>query len=221
MVNMVENPSPASSMNSIGLQIAQAFGVENEKVYLLRYVTDEEFAEKCEEMLTDEKMTEADILAWCDYMESIEDNRPQLYRSTHVSIKDVRDKMGSQERPAGDATTNTTTVAAAPTILGSTPLTATIDGKIDSKQVISTAKYCSADVSEDSTLRVPRLSDFFVEVGTVCSSSIMMSDVETALIAVDSFFKVCHCRDKLSLTSVSRFYCLRSDSTAMLKGVKQ
>ncbi|KAF4731186.1 hypothetical protein FOZ62_009315, partial [Perkinsus olseni] len=166
--------------------IAQAFGVEN--VYLLRYVTDEEFAEKCEEMLADKKMTGADILAWCDYMESIEDNRPQLYRSTHVSIKDVRDKS---------------------------------NGKIDSKQVTSTAKYCSDDVSEDSTLRVPWLSDFFVEVGTVCSSSIMMSDVETALIAADSFLTVSHCMDKLSLTSVFRFHCLRSDSTAKLKDVKR
>ncbi|KAF4752738.1 hypothetical protein FOZ62_026102, partial [Perkinsus olseni] len=212
---MVENPSPDSLMSSIGLQIAHAFGVEN--IYLLRYVTDEEFADKCEEVLTDKKMTVADILAWCDYMESIEDNRPQLYRSSHVSIKDVRDKMGSQEGPAGDATTNTTIVAAASTILGSTPLTATNNGKIDSKQVTSTAKYCSADVPEDSTLRVPRLSDSFVEVCTVCSSSIMISDVETALIAADISLKLYQWMDELSFAFVSRIYCLRFDSTAKLE----
>ncbi|KAF4707058.1 hypothetical protein FOZ62_009332, partial [Perkinsus olseni] len=121
---MVENPSSDSSVNPAGLQIAQAFGVEN--VYLLRYVSDEEFAEKCEEMLTDEKTTVADILTWCDYMESIEDTRPQLYRSANVSIKDVRDRMGSQERP-----------------VGSTPFTVTSIGKIGSEQVVHL-------VSEDS-----------------------------------------------------------------------
>ncbi|KAF4679213.1 hypothetical protein FOZ60_015338 [Perkinsus olseni] len=78
-----------------------------------------------EEMLTDEKKTVADILAWCDYMERIEDARAQLYRSTHVYIKDVRDKICSQQIPAGDATINTTTVAAASTTSGSAPLTAT------------------------------------------------------------------------------------------------
>ncbi|KAF4672162.1 hypothetical protein FOL46_009395 [Perkinsus olseni] len=133
MVNMVEDPSSESSVNPVGLQIAHAFGVEN--VYLLRYVTDEEFAEKCEDMLTDKKTTVADILAWCDYMESIEDNRPQLYRSTHVFIKDVRDKMDAQQRPAGDGTTYTTTVAVASTILGSTSLTATT-------ATTATAKLC-------------------------------------------------------------------------------
>ncbi|KAF4743080.1 hypothetical protein FOZ62_028572, partial [Perkinsus olseni] len=219
MVNMVENPPSESSVNPVGLQIAQAFGVEN--AYLLRYVTDEEFAEKCEEMLTDKKMTGADILAWCDYMESIEDNRPQLYRSTHVSIKDVRDKMGSQERPAGDAATNTPTVAAASTILGPTPLTATANGKIDSNQATSTARYCSDDVSEDSTLRVPQLSDFVVEVDTGCSSSIITSNVETALIAADISLKLYQWMDELPFASVSRIYCLRFDSTAKLKYVKQ
>ncbi|KAF4661132.1 hypothetical protein FOZ61_003489 [Perkinsus olseni] len=139
MVNMVENPSSEPSVNPVGLQIAHAFGVEN--VYLLRYVTDEEFAEKCEEMLTDKKTTVADILTWCDYMESIEDTRPQLYRSANVSIKDVRDRMGSQERSVGDDVIITATAAAS--IAGSTPLTVTSIGKIDSEQVVH-------PVSEDS-----------------------------------------------------------------------
>ncbi|KAF4756276.1 hypothetical protein FOZ62_017545 [Perkinsus olseni] len=104
-------------------------------------------------------------------------------RFTHASIKDVRDKISSQERPVNDATANTTTVAAASIPSGSTPLTATTNGKTDSKQVTSTAKYCSDDVSENSTLRVPQLSDFFVEVDTGCSSSIITSKVETTLIA--------------------------------------
>ncbi|KAF4741106.1 hypothetical protein FOZ62_013584, partial [Perkinsus olseni] len=112
-------------------QIAHAFGVEN--VYLLRYVTDEEFAEKCEEMLTDNKTTVADILTWCDYMESIEDTRPQLYRSANVSIKDVRDRTGSQERSVGDDVIITATAAAL--IAGSTPFTVTSIGKIGSEQV--------------------------------------------------------------------------------------
>ncbi|KAF4754323.1 hypothetical protein FOZ63_005354, partial [Perkinsus olseni] len=130
MVNMVENPSLDPSVNPVGLQIAHAFGVEN--VYLLRYVTDEEFADKCEEMLTDKKKSVADILTWCDYMESIENSRPQMYRSASVSTKDVRDKMGSQGRPAGDVTITTT---AAASFAGSTPFTVTSIGKIGSEQV--------------------------------------------------------------------------------------
>ncbi|KAF4741829.1 hypothetical protein FOZ62_006507, partial [Perkinsus olseni] len=129
MVNMVENPSSEPSVNPVGLQIAHALGVEN--VYLLRYVTDEESADKCEEMLTDEKKSVADILTWCDYMESIESTRLQMYRSASVSIEDVRDNMDSQERPVGDVIITTT---AAASIAGSTPLTVTSIGKIGSEQ---------------------------------------------------------------------------------------
>ncbi|KAF4739266.1 hypothetical protein FOZ63_006868, partial [Perkinsus olseni] len=118
--------------------IAHALGVEN--VYLLRYVTDEESADKCEEMLTDEKKSVADILTWCDYMESIESTRLQMYRSASVSIEDVRDNMDSQERPVGDVIITTT---AAASIAGSTPLTVTSIGKIGSEQVVH-------PVSEDS-----------------------------------------------------------------------
>ncbi|KAF4687324.1 hypothetical protein FOZ60_004147 [Perkinsus olseni] len=146
MVRIEEKPSDYTASfpqakepsNNLVKRIAQAFGVEN--VYLLRYVSDEEFAEKCEEMLTDEKTTVADILTWCDYMESIEDTRPQLYRSANVSIKDVRDRMGSQERPVGDVIITTT---AAALIAGSTPFTVTSIGKIGSEQVVHL-------VSEDS-----------------------------------------------------------------------
>ncbi|EER11294.1 hypothetical protein Pmar_PMAR012053 [Perkinsus marinus ATCC 50983] len=60
MVNMVENP-PTTPSSPVGLQIAEAFGVEN--IYLLRRVTDGEFTKKCEEMLTDKKATFGDILA--------------------------------------------------------------------------------------------------------------------------------------------------------------
>ncbi|KAF4683517.1 hypothetical protein FOZ60_009018 [Perkinsus olseni] len=141
MVNMVENPSSESSVNPVGLEIAQAFGVEN--VYLLRYVTDEEFADKCEEMLTDKKKSVADILTWCDYMESIENTRPQMYRSVSVSIKDVRDKMGSQERPADDVIITTT---AAASIADSTPFTVTSIGKIGSEQVVHlVSEDCECD----------------------------------------------------------------------------
>ncbi|KAF4678537.1 hypothetical protein FOZ62_031206, partial [Perkinsus olseni] len=167
MVNMMENPSPDSSMNSIGLQIAQAFGVENEKVYLLRYVTDDEFADKCEEMFTDKKKTLADIFAWYDYMKSIKPTRSPMCRCTHAPIEDVRGEMGSKKRSLGDTAIDTTTAAASTT--GSTLLPTMTNGKIDSKQVNSTAKYCSDDVSENSTLRVPQLSDFVVEVDTGCS----------------------------------------------------
>ncbi|KAF4653880.1 hypothetical protein FOL46_008961 [Perkinsus olseni] len=83
MVNMVENPSSEPSVNPVGLQIAQAFGVEN--VYLLRHVTDEEFSKKCEEMLSEKKKTFADILAWRDYMEDIKNPRPQLCESSTAS----------------------------------------------------------------------------------------------------------------------------------------
>ncbi|KAF4709123.1 hypothetical protein FOZ62_031443, partial [Perkinsus olseni] len=71
-------------------------------VYLSRYVTDEKFDEKCEEMLADEEKTFADILAWCGYMESIEDTRPQLYRSTHVSIEDAFDQSIDPAEASGD-----------------------------------------------------------------------------------------------------------------------
>ncbi|KAF4683965.1 hypothetical protein FOZ60_008375, partial [Perkinsus olseni] len=116
---MVENPSSEPSVNPVGLQIAHAFGVEN--VYLLRYVTDEEFAEKCEEKIRRRLLL--------------------LYRSANVSIKDVRDRMGSQERSVGDDVIITATAAAF--IAGSTPFTVTSIGKIDSEQVVH-------PVSEDS-----------------------------------------------------------------------
>ncbi|KAF4652003.1 hypothetical protein FOZ61_009997 [Perkinsus olseni] len=94
---MVENPSSEPSVNPVGLQIAQAFGVEN--VYLLRHVTDEEFSKKCEEMLSEKKKTFADILAWRDYMEDIKNPRPQLY----VVTARIVDTVSKLPLPDGEA----------------------------------------------------------------------------------------------------------------------